>query len=164
LPAGNGLSNLAANAGIMASGISMLTTASTPDPLIVIVETSAGPSNNPRSEGLMGVASTLISTSPSLGCGIGTDTSDSSNLPALVIFVRNCSDFSSLKILSFYINLCGSAVTAHYGAMKFFLARDAVTIVEGEKIGHDNRIKHVTKPTKMVITIVFSTKVLKSSF
>ena len=99
-PAGSGLSTLAAIAGIIASGTSMLTTASSPDPAVVIVETSAGPNNKPRSEGLIGVASTLISTSPSLGCGIGTDTIESSNFPALVIFVRNSFDFSSLNILS----------------------------------------------------------------
>src|SRR5262249_19112768 len=46
---------------------------------------SAGPTNRPRSEGLMGLASTLTRTSSGPGSGTGTLTSDSSSSPFLRI-------------------------------------------------------------------------------
>ena len=83
----------------------MLATVLSPDPVMLSEETSAGPSNKPRSEGLMGEASTFNSTSPSRGSGMGTVTIESSNLPALVSVVRSSFDVSSCILFSFgYIN------------------------------------------------------------
>ena len=50
-----------------------------------MVVTSAGPNKRPRSEGLIGEASTFISTSSSLGYGTSCSCIDSSSLASSVI-------------------------------------------------------------------------------
>ena len=55
---------------------------------------SAGPSSRPRSDGLIGVASTLTTTWSGPGSGIGTSASDSSSSPLFLIRERSCSPWS----------------------------------------------------------------------
>ena len=52
------------------------------------LDMSAGPKNNPRSEGLMGEASTRTTISSAPGTGICTVSSASSSVPSRVIFER----------------------------------------------------------------------------
>ena len=52
------------------------------------VETSAGPNSTPRSEGLIGDASTRMTTSSGPGWGTGTLSSASSTVPPPVSFAR----------------------------------------------------------------------------
>src|SRR3984957_5713465 len=55
------------------------------------VAASAGPSNIPRSEGLIGAASTRTTTSSAAGSGTTASSSDNSSFPPEVIFDRNSS-------------------------------------------------------------------------
>src|SRR6185436_2115368 len=52
---------------------------------------SAGPINSPRTEGLIGVASTRTTTSSSAGSGGGTLARDSSSSPLFLSSVRSCN-------------------------------------------------------------------------
>src|SRR5579863_9483723 len=59
-----------------------------PDDLIVVI--SAAPTRRPRSDGLIGVASTRTTTSSAVGAGVGTCTRDISSSPLFLINERSC--------------------------------------------------------------------------
>jgi hypothetical protein len=71
-----------------------VTTEPSPLPEAFACSISAGPNNKPRSDGLIGVASTRTTTSSSFGSGTGTFASETSSVPSLVIFERSCSPVS----------------------------------------------------------------------
>ena len=71
-------------------GIFAVTLASSPEPETLAVERSAGPSSRPRSDGLIGEASTRTRISSSSGVGIGTRASDSCSSPSFTS-ERSCS-------------------------------------------------------------------------
>ena len=56
-----------------------------------MVSASAAPNSRPRSDGLIGDASTRTSTSSALGCGMGIAASDNSSVPSCLIVDRSCS-------------------------------------------------------------------------
>src|SRR5437763_6029905 len=74
-----------------ASGIFAVITGASllPDPLAV--DMSAGPIRRPRSDGLIGEASTRTTTSSSAGSGVGTLASESSSSPLFLSNERSCS-------------------------------------------------------------------------
>src|SRR5947207_1959325 len=59
-------------------------------PEIFAVERSAAPVSRPRSEGLIGVASTRTTTSSGPGSGVGTFNSEISSSPLFLINERSC--------------------------------------------------------------------------
>src|SRR5512143_2395672 len=59
-----------------------------PEALAVLM--SAAPIRSPRSDGLIGVASTRTTTSSSAGSGVGTSTSEISSSPLALISERSC--------------------------------------------------------------------------
>jgi hypothetical protein len=69
----------------------ILMVAPLPEALAVLM--SAGPSSKPRSDGLIGVASTLTKTWSGPGSGITTSASDSSSSPVFLIRERSCNPF-----------------------------------------------------------------------
>ena len=93
LPTGIAWSRRAAMKGSACSGTLavILMAAPLPDALAVLM--SAGPSSRPRSDGLIGVASTLTKTWSGPGSGIGTSASDSSSSPLFLIRERSCNPF-----------------------------------------------------------------------
>src|ERR1700757_839142 len=60
-------------------------------PEALAVERSAGPVSRPRSDGLIGLASTRTTTSSSVGSGVGISTSEISSSPLFLIKERSCS-------------------------------------------------------------------------
>src|SRR5215475_11268024 len=64
-----------------------------PFPEALAVLMSAGPSSKPRSDGLIGVASTLTNTWSGPGSGISTSANDSSSSPLFLIRERSCNPF-----------------------------------------------------------------------
>src|SRR3984957_17268298 len=86
----------AANALIAAADRSAVTTGLSDDPATVAALTSAPASSNPRSDGLIGAASTRISTWFGSGGGVCTWTIESSSLASGVTNERNSSPVSGL--------------------------------------------------------------------
>src|SRR6266436_2685256 len=91
LPTGMDSSSRAAMAFMPASGTFAVTTGKSlvPDALAVVM--SAAPTKRPRSDGLIGEASTRTTTSSGPGSGVGTSTSDISSSPLFFISERSCS-------------------------------------------------------------------------
>ena len=91
LPTGIDLSSRPAIAFIAASGtLAVMTGASlVPDAFAVVI--SAAPTSKPRSDGLIGEASTRTTTSSGPGSGTGTLASDISSSPLFLISERSCS-------------------------------------------------------------------------
>src|SRR2546430_8899162 len=99
LPTGNDWASRAAIIRSAASGIFAVTTGVSGLPETLAVDMSAGPIRSPRSDGLIGVASTRTTTSSSAGSGVGTSTSDSSSSPLFLSSERSCSPLlSSLMV------------------------------------------------------------------
>ena len=76
---------------ISCGGMRALKATSSPSPVILAAERSAGPMSSPRSDGLMGVASTRTRISSAPGLGIGTLARESSRSPSVVTSERSCS-------------------------------------------------------------------------
>ena len=89
LPTGSDWSSRAAIIRRAASGIFAVTTGASAPPETLAVDMSAGPIRSPRSDGLIGVASTRTTTSSSAGSGVGTSTSDSSSSPLFLSSERS---------------------------------------------------------------------------
>ena len=93
LPTGIAWSRRAAMKGSACSGTLAVILMAAPLPEALAVLMSAGPSSRPRSDGLIGVASTLTKTWSGPGSGIGTSASDSSSSPLFLIRERSCNPF-----------------------------------------------------------------------
>ena len=89
LPTASDWSRRALRNGRAAAGTLAVTTVSAPLPFVVAVERSAGPVSRPRSDGLIGVASTLTTTCSGPGSGMATLASDSSSSPLALISERS---------------------------------------------------------------------------
>src|ERR1700749_4179546 len=89
LPTGIDSSNLAAIAFNAASGILAVTTGDSLVPENLAAAISAGPNSSPRSDGVIGVASTRTTISSSFGSGVGTLASDTSSSPFFLSSDRN---------------------------------------------------------------------------
>ena len=115
LPTGMDLSSRPAMARIAASGTFAVITGASLVPEALAVVISAAPTRRPRSEGLIGEASTRTTTSSADGSGIGTFTSDISSSPFFLISERSCSPVllsALIIILPFWLNqiLAGSVL------------------------------------------------------
>ncbi len=95
LPTGIDSSTRPAMAFMSPSGTLAVTTGRSAVPDCRAVLMSAAPNSSPRSEGLIGAASTRISTSSGPGSGTGTLTSESSSSPLLFMSERSCSATSA---------------------------------------------------------------------
>src|SRR3954447_11163837 len=91
LPTAIDLSSRPAMAFIAPSGTFAVTTAASPVPEALAVDMSAAPTRRPRSEGLIGEASTRTRISSAEGSGIGTLASDNSSSPLFLISERSSS-------------------------------------------------------------------------
>src|ERR1700688_1850382 len=91
LPTGIDSSRRAAIAFMPTSGTFAMMTGCSLVPEAFAVVMSAAPVSNPRSDGLIGVASTRTTTSSAPGSGVGMLTSDISSSPLFLISERNCS-------------------------------------------------------------------------
>src|ERR1700731_3074028 len=91
LPTGMDSSSRPAIALIAASGTFALMTGASLVPDAFAVDISAAPTSSPRSEGLIGEASTRTTTSSGPGSGVGTSTRDISSSPLFLISERSCS-------------------------------------------------------------------------
>ncbi len=89
LPTGIDSSSRPAMARIAASGTFAVTTGASLVPDAFAVVMSAAPTSSPRSDGLIGEASTRTTTSSAAGSGIGTSTSDNSSSPLFLMRERN---------------------------------------------------------------------------
>ena len=89
LPTGMDLSSRAASVLMAWGGMAAMRIGRAAVPPDLSVETSAGPIRTPRSEGLIGDASTRTSTSSGPGSGIGTSASESSSVPSARTSERN---------------------------------------------------------------------------
>src|ERR1700737_1533568 len=91
LPTGIDSSSRPAIAFMAASGTFAVTTGASLVPGALAVDISAAPTSSPRSEGLIGEASTRTTTSSGPGSGVGTLASDISSSPPFLISERSCS-------------------------------------------------------------------------
>jgi hypothetical protein len=91
LPTGIDSSSRPAMAFIAPSGTLAVTTAASPAPDVFAVDMSAAPTRRPRSDGLIGDASTRTRISSGPGSGIGTLASDNSSSPLFLISERSSS-------------------------------------------------------------------------
>src|SRR6516225_4294874 len=91
LPTGMESSSRAAIARMPASGTLAVMTGCSLEPDAFAVLMSAAPTKSPRSDGLIGVASTRTTTSSGPGSGVGTFNKDISSSPAFLISERSCS-------------------------------------------------------------------------
>ena len=89
LPTGMAWSSRAARMGREASATFAVTLMALPLPVDLAVAMSIGPSSRPRSEGFMGVASTLTTTSSGPGSAMATSASDNSSSPFFLIRERS---------------------------------------------------------------------------
>ena len=96
LPTGIDWSRRPAIARISLSGTFAVTTGRSALPDAVAVLMSAAPNSRPMSDGLIGDASTRITTSSGAGSGTGVSTSDSSSSPLRLIVERNCRPLRAL--------------------------------------------------------------------
>src|SRR5215475_14789774 len=99
LPTGIDWSSRAPSMVIAPGGTWAVTLALSPLPEALAALMSAGPSSRPRSDGLIGVASTLITTWSSPGSGTGTLISDSSSSPLFLISERSSRAVSMQSLL-----------------------------------------------------------------
>src|SRR4051812_19137691 len=100
LPTGIDSSSRAAIAFSAASGTFAVTTGCSLVPETLAVDISAGPIRSPRSDGLIGEASTRTTTSSSPGSGVGILASDSSSSPLFFNSERSCSPVLPSLILT----------------------------------------------------------------
>src|SRR5450631_2567304 len=91
LPTGIDSSSRPAMAFIAASGTLAVITGDSFVPDALAVDISAAPTRRPRSDGLIGEASTRTRTSSGPGSGVGTLKSDISSSPLFLISERSCS-------------------------------------------------------------------------
>src|SRR5580658_9632500 len=89
LPTGSAWSSRPATPARRAVGTDAVRVGRSAVPPARIVERSAGPSNRPRSDGLIGEASTRTTTSSAAGSGTGTSSSHSASSPLELIFDRS---------------------------------------------------------------------------
>ena len=107
LPTGIDSSSLPAMAFIAASGTLAVITGASFVPDALAVDISAAPTSRPRSDGLIGEASTRTTTSSGPGSGVGTLASEISSSPLFLISERSCSPVLVSPIIC--SSLCGSA-------------------------------------------------------
>src|ERR1700679_50271 len=88
-PTGMDSSSRPAIARIAVSGTRAVMTGASLLPAALAVVTSAAPTKRPRSEGLIGDASTRTTTSSAEGSGVGTSSSDISSSPPFLISERS---------------------------------------------------------------------------
>ena len=99
LPTGSDSPRRVARNGRAAADTGAVTFTPSPLPLDVAFVRSAGPVSRPRSDGLIGVASTLTTTWSGPGSGTSTRASDSSSRPSVEIRERSCSPDSFVASL-----------------------------------------------------------------
>src|SRR4051812_10039214 len=99
LPTGIAWSSRAARKGRAACETLALTRVLSPLPDVVAAAMSAGPSSRPRSDGLIGVASTFTTTWSGPGSGTSTLASDSSSSPLFLIRERSCRPVVIVSLL-----------------------------------------------------------------
>src|SRR3984957_9871328 len=92
-PTGKDWSSLPAMARIAASGTFAVMTGASLVPDALAVAISAAPTRRPRSDGLIGLASTRTTTSSAEGSGVGTSSSEISSSPLFLISERSCKPF-----------------------------------------------------------------------
>src|SRR6516225_10631476 len=92
-----------------ASGTFAVTMGFSFEPDTFTVERSAAPVRRPRSDGLIGVASTRTTTSSGPGSGVGTLNRDISSSPLDLISERNCNPVLPSLITPSLSLFCGSA-------------------------------------------------------
>ena len=80
LPTGMAVPTRPARPGMAASGMGAVTTGRSADPLAAAAVISAPPNSRPMSDGLIGAASTLMTTSSGPGSGTGTTSRNSSRV------------------------------------------------------------------------------------
>src|ERR1700690_2798816 len=90
LPTGMDSSSRPAIARIAASGTRAVMIGASLLPAAFALVMSAAPTKRPRSEGLIGDASTRTTTSSAEGSGVGTSSSDISSSPLFLISERSC--------------------------------------------------------------------------
>src|SRR5882757_4032901 len=116
LPTGMDSSSRAAIAFIAASGPFAVITGASLVPEALAVVMSAAPISSPRSDGLIGDASTRTTTSSGPGSGVGTLARDISSSPLFLISERSCSPVLLSELMrnlpvSALPNLAGSVLT-----------------------------------------------------
>ena len=99
LPTGIAWSRRAAMKGRACPGTLAVTLVPAPLPAVLAVVMSAGPMSSPRSDGFIGVASTLTTTWSGPGSAVVTSDSVSSSSPPLLICERSCSPVIVLMIV-----------------------------------------------------------------
>ena len=104
LPTGRAWSNRAAIIRIAGAGICAVTLRVSPDPLVVALLMSAGPISSPRSDGLIGVASTRITISSAAGSATGTRASEISSTPSFVKSDRSCRPEAGTFVMSILLD------------------------------------------------------------
>src|SRR5579872_846134 len=109
LPTGIDSSSRPAIAFMPASGTFAVITGSCLVPDALAVARSAAPVNSPRSEGLIGVASTRTTTSSGPGSGVGTSCREISSSPLFLISERNCKPVLPSLIAFLPLHRCGDA-------------------------------------------------------
>src|SRR5262249_18731476 len=90
LPTGNDWSTRPAIVRMMFGAMFAVTRVFAPLPDDFAVPKSAAPSSKPRSDGLIGDASTRTTTSSGFGAGVGVSTKDNSNTPSFFTIERSC--------------------------------------------------------------------------
>src|SRR6478735_563674 len=110
LPTGMDSSSRAAIAFSAASGTFAVNTGWSLVPETLAVEMSAGPIRSPRSDGLIGEASTRTTTSSSAGSGVGTLASEISSSPLFLSSERSCSPVLPSLILTSSLSAVRHAV------------------------------------------------------
>src|SRR5579863_3350044 len=114
LPTGIDSSSRPAIDRIAASGTLAVTIGASLVPDVLAVAMSAAPTNRPRSDGLIGDASTRTTTSSADGSGVGRLTNDISSSPLFLINERSCSPVlpsALITVLPFPITeFCGSVL------------------------------------------------------
>src|SRR3954454_2983513 len=108
LPTGMDSSSRPAIARIAPSGTFAVMTGASLPPDAFAVPMSAAPIRSPRSDGLIGAASTRTTTSSAAGSGVGTSSSEISSSPFFLISERSCRPFLP-SLMSILPCLCPSA-------------------------------------------------------
>ncbi len=112
LPTGIDSSSRPAMARIAASGTFAVMTGASLVPDALAVDMSAAPTSRPRSDGLIGEASTRTTTSSGPGSGTGTLTREISSSPLFLISDRSCSP---VVVSALIRNLPVSSVQPSFG-------------------------------------------------
>src|SRR3954471_15766413 len=109
LPTGMDSSSRPAIARIAPSGTFAVMTGAPLSPEAFAVLISAAPIRSPRSDGLIGAASTRTTTSSAAGSGVGTSRSEISSSPLFLISERSCRPFlpSLMSILPCFCPTAG---------------------------------------------------------